>query len=233
MLRDVFVLWDIDGTLLWVRGFGWELLFSAFLQLHGQPLSRPVPMAGRTDRAIANDLLEAHGVAGDGHIEELHDLVCRLAETARDGLAEDLAQRGGGVIPGAGEAVAALATVPGIVQSVLSGNLSRVAAVKLGAFPDFDPLDLSLGAFGDHHLVRAELVTVARRNYADRFGAEPADVVLIGDTPLDIEAARLSGARDVAVATGNYGVAELESAGATVVLPDLRDTGAVLAAVRG
>jgi beta-phosphoglucomutase-like phosphatase (HAD superfamily) len=104
--------------------------------------------------------------------------------------------------------------------------------VKLGAYREFDPLDLSLGAFGDHHLVRADLVAVARRRYADRYGIQPSDVVLIGDTPLDIEAARLSGARVVAVATGRYSVAELRAAGAARVLPDLRDTDALLAAVR-
>jgi hypothetical protein len=127
--------------------------------------------------------------------------------------------------------VAALATTTGVVQSVLSGNLARLGAVKLGAFREFDPLDLTLGAFGDHHVVRADLVTVARRRYADRYGVQPADVVLVGDTPLDIEAAQRSGARVVAVATGQYGVADLRAAGAASVLPDLRDTDAVVAAV--
>jgi phosphoglycolate phosphatase-like HAD superfamily hydrolase len=228
----VFVLWDIDGTLLHAGGFGWDLICSAFLQLHGRPLLRSVPMSGRTDRAIAADLLTEHGISGDGHIDALHTLVCELAESGRSGVADDISRRGGGVLPGAGNAVAALASVPGVVQSVLSGNLSRLAAVKLGAFRDFDPLDLSLGAFGDHHYVRADLVAVARRRYADRYGTEPADVLLIGDTPLDIEAARVSGARVVAVATGHYAVDDLTAAGATVVLADLRDTDALLAAVR-
>jgi len=228
----VLVLWDIDGTLLNARGFGWDLLSTAFLQLHGQPLSRTVTLAGRTDRAIATEILANHGLASDGHIDTLHSLVCDLAEEARYTLADDIAQRGGGVLPGAGAAVAALATVSGLVQSVLSGNLARLGAVKLGAYREFDLLDLSLGAFGDHHVVRAELVAVARRRYADRYGAEPSDVVLIGDTPLDIEAAQLSGARCIAVATGHYSVAELEAAGAKVALPDLTDTEALLAAVR-
>jgi phosphoglycolate phosphatase len=55
--------------------------------------------------------------------------------------------------------------------------------------------------------------------------------VLIGDTPLDIEAARLTGARSVGVASGSFTVADLAAAGADVVLPDLADTPAVLAAI--
>jgi phosphoglycolate phosphatase len=55
--------------------------------------------------------------------------------------------------------------------------------------------------------------------------------VLVGDTPLDVAAGRAGGARVVAVATGPYGVAELESTGADAVLEDLRDTGATLTAI--
>ena len=57
--------------------------------------------------------------------------------------------------------------------------------------------------------------------------------MLIGDTPLDIEAARLTGARSVGVATGGFSPAELSAAGADAVLPDLADTARVLAAIAG
>jgi phosphoglycolate phosphatase-like HAD superfamily hydrolase len=55
--------------------------------------------------------------------------------------------------------------------------------------------------------------------------------VLVGDTPLDVEAAQVAGARAVAVASGEFSVADLEDAGADAVLPDLRDTATVLAAI--
>jgi phosphoglycolate phosphatase-like HAD superfamily hydrolase len=57
--------------------------------------------------------------------------------------------------------------------------------------------------------------------------------VLVGDTPLDVAAGRDGGARVVAVATGPYGVDELEATGADAVLPDLRDTERALAAILG
>jgi phosphoglycolate phosphatase len=57
--------------------------------------------------------------------------------------------------------------------------------------------------------------------------------VLIGDTPLDVAAARATGARSVGVATGTSSAAELAAADADAVLPDLTDTAAVLAAIFG
>jgi phosphoglycolate phosphatase-like HAD superfamily hydrolase len=54
------------------------------------------------------------------------------------------------------------------------------------------------------------------------------DVVVIGDTPADVECGRAIGARAIAVATGHYGVDALSSHGAAAVFPDLSDTDAVM-----
>ena len=121
-------------------------------------------------------------------------------------------------------------------QSVLTGNIRPVAEVKLSAVGLRDPLDLCIGAYGDDHEVRAELVQVARRRAAAVHGRDPDDfgglsTVLIGDTPLDIEAALAAGARAVGVATGPSQAADLYAAGAHAVLPDLTDTRAVMEAV--
>jgi phosphoglycolate phosphatase len=121
-------------------------------------------------------------------------------------------------------------------QSVLTGNIRPVAEVKLAALGLRDPLDLCIGAYGDDHEVRSELVGVARRRAAAVHGRSPDDfdglsTVLIGDTPLDIEAALASGARAVGVATGRHSAADLLAAGAHAVLPDLTDTDLVVQAI--
>ena len=118
---------------------------------------------------------------------------------------------------------------------MLTGNIRPLAALKLRLAGLGDHLDLDVGAYGDVHEVRAELVTVARDAASQAYGADfsGASTVLVGDTPLDVEAALATGARAVAIATGSYSAAELAAAGADVILADLTDTARVLAAVTG
>ena len=120
-----------------------------------------------------------------------------------------------------------------VVQSVLTGNVRPMAEMKLGALGLDGHLDLEAGAYGESHEIRSELVHLARGNAARRYGTDFAGTatVLVGDTPLDVAAARATGARVVAVATGGTSAAKLAESGADAVLPDLTDTPAVLAAI--
>ena len=143
---------------------------------------------------------------------------------------DELTAGGGRTLPGAMEAIAALTGSPDVVQSVLTGNLRALGLVKLKPFGLLERLDLELAAFGDDHEVRANLVEVAREQFRARDTGEP-DIVLVGDTPMDVEAALTAGTGIVAVATGRYSMADLTAAGAPVVLPDLTDTPRVVAAI--
>ncbi len=121
-------------------------------------------------------------------------------------------------------------------QSVLTGNVRPLAEVKLTAVGLRHPLDFCIGAYGDDHEVRTELVHMARRRAAGVYGESGRDfagvaTIVIGDTPLDIEAALAAGARAVGVATGPFSAEDLRAAGAHAVLADLTSTPAVLAAL--
>ena len=120
-----------------------------------------------------------------------------------------------------------------MVQSLLTGNIEANAKVKLSAFGLDQHLDFEIGAYGSDHRRRGELVAVALRKARERRGLhlQPADTVLIGDTPLDVAAALQGGARAVAVASGPYDESELRKAGAHAVLADLTGVDAVLEAV--
>ena len=119
------------------------------------------------------------------------------------------------------------------MQSLLTGNIPALARVKLGALGLTEHLDLSVGAYGDVSELRADLVPVARRNATGRYGADFAGraTVLVGDTPNDVEAAAVNGARSVAVATGSFTGEQLGDAGADVVLADLTNTAEVVSAI--
>jgi phosphoglycolate phosphatase len=226
------VLWDVDGTLLNAGGVGGDLYSVVFLQLFGRPLETTAPMAGRTDRAIILETLTLAGVPEPRrHVDPFIAGLAAQAPAVRTSVAAR-----GRALPGAAAALAALASRRAH-QSVLTGNVRAVAEVKLAALGLRDPLDLCIGAYGDEHEDRAELVHLARRRAAavhERSGAagfSGAGTVVIGDTPLDIAAALTAGARAVGVATGPFTVAELRAAGADVVLTDLSDTRLVVNAL--
>jgi phosphoglycolate phosphatase-like HAD superfamily hydrolase len=242
---DLLVLWDVDGTLLNAGGVGTDLYNFVFLQLFGRSLEAYAPMAGRTDRAIILETLELAGVPEPRrYVDPFIAGLTAQAPSVREAVAIR-----GHALPGAAAALAALAAAtpagpPGasadqaarVHQSVLTGNIRPVAEVKLSAVGLRDPLDLCIGAYGDDHEVRTELVQVARRRAAAVHGKATEDfagtaTILVGDTPLDIEAALAAGARAVGVATGPSQAADLLAAGAHAVLPDLTDTRQVLRAL--
>lgn len=234
-MGDVLVLWDLDGTLLNAGRVGSDLYDRVFLQLFGRSPEALAPMAGRTDRAIILETLEMAGISEPRrHVDPFIAWLSAHAAGVHEAVAVQ-----GRALPGAAAAIAATAALdwPGrIYQSVLTGNIRSMAEVKLSALGLPDLLDLRIGAYGDDHEVRAELVHLARRRAAAVYGLPPSDLagsatVVIGDTPLDVEAALAANARAVGVATGRYPAADLVAAGAHVVLPDLTDSDMVVRAL--
>jgi phosphoglycolate phosphatase-like HAD superfamily hydrolase len=126
--------------------------------------------------------------------------------------------------------LAELQGMPGVVQSVLSGNTLSNAYVKLSAFGLDEYLDFEVGGYGSDDDVRARLVGVAQRRASVKYGVSfgPATTVLVGDTPRDVLAGLDGGAHVVGVASGSDSMDALSEAGADAVLPDLRDAGAVV-----
>ncbi|MCT1432731.1 HAD hydrolase-like protein [Dietzia maris] len=229
-MSDVLVLWDLDLTLLDPAGFGTRMITPALADLLGRDPVMGASFAGRTDRAILTDLLEINGIGVDDDevVLSLMDAVARACETFGD----DLLAGGGGPLPGAHEAVAALAADPRLHQGIVTGNMRRTALLKL-RLCGFDGLpDPGLGAFGDHHADRAHLVrdalAAARARGVD---VTPGRSVVVGDHVHDVRGARAAGAVCVAVATGRVSADDLRAAGAHTVLPDLTDPDALLAAV--
>lgn len=229
-MSDVLVLWDLDLTLLDPAGFGTRMITPALADLLGRDPVMGASFAGRTDRAILTDLLEINGIGVDDDevVLSLMDAVARRCETFGD----DLLAGGGGPLPGAHEAVAALAADPRLHQGIVTGNMRRTALLKL-RLCGFDGLpDPGLGAFGDHHADRAHLVrdalAAARARGVD---VTPGRSVVVGDHVHDVRGARAAGAVCVAVATGRVSADDLRAAGAHAVLPDLTDPGALLAAI--
>ncbi|GGM72348.1 haloacid dehalogenase [Thermopolyspora flexuosa] len=223
------VLWDIDHTLIETGGVGREVFAAAFHAVTGTPMVRMTTAAGKTELAFFRETLELHGLspARFSFARFARLMACGYHERSHDLLAC------GRVLPGAVGALRALARVPGIAQSVLTGNARPTTEAKLKIFGLDRHVDLDIGAYGDDDAVRAALVPIAQRRAGRKLGQAFSrdSTLLIGDTPADVIAGRDGGARVIAVASGESGLADLKEAGADVVLRDLTDTGALLDAI--
>lgn len=225
------VLWDIDLTLLDLRRLGGRWYRQAVPEVTGREVGDLPPFGGRTDRWIACQLLSSVDVEPTEElIDRLHGTVIRIADADRRRVAEV-----GIVLPGVPEVLGELAALPHVEQTLVTGNLREIAAVKLSAFGLDKYLDLDSGGYGDVAEQRSVLVEAAVDNVTRRHGEpfEGAAVVVVGDTPHDVHGALAHDARAVAVATGSYPADALLAAGAHAVLPDLTDTSAAVTAILG
>jgi phosphoglycolate phosphatase-like HAD superfamily hydrolase len=158
--------------------------------------------AGFTDYQIAVKTLEALGLEPDPAS------VDRLVRRYEELLPSSLPKRQGRVLDNVREILEHLERErPDVRSYLLTGNTRAGARAKLTYFdlvrflPD--------GAFAEDASARATIACRAL-DFARTAGPVASDgVLVIGDTPHDIECARAIGARTIAVATGGYSLQEL------------------------
>jgi phosphoglycolate phosphatase-like HAD superfamily hydrolase len=186
-----------------------------------------ISMAGRTDAWIVSRAASNHRIPCDatrlGRFREAY-----LAE-----LAAQVHEPGPrkGIMPGVRPLLDALAARDDTFLALLTGNFEEGARVKLEYFDLWRYF--RCGAYGDEMFERNALLSVAlgRVKACGGPSVAPSDIVVVGDTPLDVAVAQAGGARSVAVATGGYDAATLAAAGADVVLDDFGDLAAALDAL--
>lgn len=221
------ILWDIDGTLITSRGVGRRVMEEAAAAVAGLAEVPQIVMSGKTDPQILREIFTAAELAAD-HIDALLPEAMVAAEAALAAAEEEL-RANGSVLPGVEELLERLDATDGVRQTLLTGNLTANAAVKVGAFGLTHLFDAEIGAYGTDHADRLELVPIALER-AQRFRGEaytPDEVWVIGDTPNDLACARAGGVRCLLVGTG--GQQGLEALGADAVLADLSDADRALA----
>jgi phosphoglycolate phosphatase-like HAD superfamily hydrolase len=173
-----------------------------------------------TDRAIIRGGLERVGLPADDAT------IDRICATYLDALADEMPTSKGFVVhPGVRELLDALTERDDVAVGLGTGNLREGARIKLehaGIHHHF-----LFGGYGCDHELRPEIIRLAAERGAAHLG-RPLDacrVVVIGDTPRDVEAARAVGAETLAVETGGIASDVLRAAGATWVVPDLTAAG--------
>jgi phosphoglycolate phosphatase len=204
----MLVLFDIDGTLILSGRAGVRGMNRSFERLFAIPGALDqVDLAGRTDRAIVIEALKRTGQPVTE--ESIAQVRAEYFDDLRDALNEPTPHPAG-VLPGVTELLDQLAKED-VAVGLLTGNFEAAAEIKLGHYGLWDRF--RFGAYGDHHVDRRNLVSIAVEAAVkaghSRFEADR--IVVIGDTPLDVDCAHAYGARAIAVATGPFSVDELAS----------------------
>jgi len=190
-MKPTVLLFDIDGTLVSTGGAGHRSMVGAFARVHGAPdVFADISFAGMTDRSIAR-----YGLR-------------KCLPTVSEEVPKAEGYR---VLPGVQALLASLAGEARVAIGLGTGNVRRGAEVKLTRGAIYDAF--AFGGFGCDAEDRTELIRTGAERGAGRLGVPLAEcrVVVIGDTPKDIAAARGIGAACVAVATGSFRERDLEA----------------------
>lgn len=225
---DLLLLFDIDGTLVNVRpGLSKTVFFETLGGLHRLEeivVEEGYTFHGRTDRSIYADVCRFNGVDDRQRLGREDEFIALLVE--RWGI--ELEPQSVQVLDGVHDLLSRLESESWGLLSLLTGNVEAGARAKLEPHRLFDRF--TAGAFGCDSADRNALPPIAIDRISSLTGwrYRPETSVIIGDSPRDIECARVNGLHVIAVATGGAPIDELEEHRPDLLLDSLRDTERIL-----
>jgi phosphoglycolate phosphatase len=111
----------------------------------------------------------------------------------------------------------------GYLLGLVTGNLEAAAHIKLhrAQLNRF----FSFGGYGSDSTDRGELTMIALKRAALVYGEQvaPAQAIVVGDTPHDVEGAHAAGMECVGVGSHHFNVEQLREAGADYALASLEE----------
>jgi phosphoglycolate phosphatase len=214
------ILFDVDGTLIRTGGAGVKAFARTFAsEFKVADGVERLKFAGRTDIGLVKEFFGFH------QIEPSRANLQRFFEHYVLWLDHLLKESEGEVCAGVWELIHGLQALPQApLLGLLTGNIRLGAEIKLRHFNLWEVFQT--GAFGDEHEDRSQVAALAMERGSRLLGQNLRgdEVLVIGDTPLDIRCARAIGAKVLAVATGGAALNELEQHEPDWAIPDLRAT---------
>jgi phosphoglycolate phosphatase-like HAD superfamily hydrolase len=222
------LLFDVDGTLITTNGVARGAFIDALetvFERTGFP--RDHEFAGKTDQQIYYEIMAESGIDRDLVELRKEKLYGEFIRRLTDLLTPDTVE----ALPGVAALLEALAAEQAATVALLTGNLLRGAQLKLT--PPRLLHYFGFGAFGDDAVYRHQLPAIALERAYKRTGYSfrAKEIVVIGDTPNDIDCGRHLNVRSIAVATGRHAADDLMAQRPDFLFRDLTDTEAVLSAI--
>lgn len=209
-------LFDIDGTLISAGGAGTRSLNLAFKEvLEISDAFKNFEMAGKTDIQIIKEGLIIHG------IKPTPLMIKKLIKSYIKNLSIEINNNSKHLKKGVPQFLNFIKNELRFPTGLLTGNIEKGARIKLEAF-SLNPF-FPFGAFGSDHEDRNHLLPIAIERFFRIYKRKISfnQCIIIGDTPRDVECAKLYGAKVIAVATGPYKEEELQKTEADFVIKDL------------
>lgn len=223
------IFFDIDGTLINTGGAGRIAFAETFRHLFGvEQISTDVAFAGRSDRAIAQDLMRVHG------IDVTPENWLRFTTAFLPRLEQVLIHSAGEILPGVVELLDELSARNHVRIGLLTGNIAAGARAKLSHYRLFERF--AFGGYGDDWTDRCDIAVAAleaAKTHLNGTWHEGRQLIVIGDTPADIQCARAIKAVAVGVATGGASREQLAEAKPDILLADLSDSRELLSLLTG
>jgi phosphoglycolate phosphatase len=220
------VLFDIDGTL--VSSQQSELderrrYIDAIRDVTGKvPSVNPSRFAGMVDPQICRTILTETGIDERSIESCLPKVLSRMSQVYQK-MPKKVALN-----LGVHELLGVLIRWQSHILGVVTGNLSSIGKEKLAAagieryFQE--------GFYADHFDDRLALVDYAVNTCVSKYQLPVTkNVLIIGDTPLDVRAANAAHATSIGIASGGYSIEELAEEGAHAVFHDLTPSKKIIA----
>jgi phosphoglycolate phosphatase-like HAD superfamily hydrolase len=240
------ILFDIDGTLMRSHGLGSRCMVRAGravcgleFDLQGMVIGGGLdPMIYR-EAAIKMGLHDHHTLHEAFRARYLQELERELRELMANDNTPTVAEapllhavaglRRPELLPGISALLHCLSGRDDVAIGLLTGNYQSAVPLKFAAV-GLDINTFIAGGFGDDADTRPGLLPVAlqRMERALGVGLHPKNVLVVGDTPRDVDCALQNGSRCLAVGTGYHSLEELVQAGAHRVVRDLSDPESLL-----
>lgn len=207
---DRYIFCDIDGTLLYAKGSGRPAFASAFFDAYGLEICVDhINFAGATDLRVLAQL------ARENEVELSPDKVALFFERMPIYLDENMTRCPPTVFPGVEHFLERVSRHWKL--ALVSGNMRKTAYLKL-MHGGLDGYFTDIGGFGDDDGDRNEMARLALQRAGNPLGS-----FLLGDTPSDIEAARVNGMTSVAVCNGQFSRAALEAEAPDLIVDSFED----------